>query len=278
MLLKSILFGFGSVLLLTGCFRSVIQSHDITFDPKHQLQLDVYSQKNKRQADVLLFIHGGNWIHGKKSTYAFLGKRLAKKGIVLVVPDYRMGNAINYEMMAGDVALAIKWTKKNIVNFGGDSSNVFISGHSAGGHLAALVATDKQYTDQLNMNNSLKGTILIDAFGLDIYSYLKNSTYKKDSIYTSTFSRSEKTWKQASPVNHLHDGMPPFLIFLGTNTFPAVTTDNNIFFKAVKKYQPQTQLILKKHKNHFEMIFMFLNLNNKSYNQIMEFMVKTQAL
>lgn len=266
------LFAFSG--LLSSCaFRSVSRSKDILFDPPHQLALDVYAPKKLTQpANVLLFIHGGNWIHGKKSIYKFLGKRMAKKGIVTVVADYQMGDRITYEMMTADVASAVKWTKENITTYGGDSSKLFISGHSAGGHLAALVATDNHYFNNLRMTNPLKGVILLDAFGLDMYSYLKNSDSLKNTIYFPTFSKTESTWKKASPINHLHKGMPPFLMFLGTKTFAPITADNHKFLPTLQQFQPDANLILKKHKNHFEMIFMFLNPKNRAFEQIIAFM------
>lgn len=263
-----------TLLFLCSCsFKRITRSPDIIYNTEHQLKLDVFAPKKiKEPTDVFIFIHGGNWIHGEKSTYKLLGKTMAKNGVTTVVIDYRMGAAITYEMMATDAAKAIKWTKENISAYGGDSSKLFVSGHSAGGHLAALVATDDTYFKKLNMNNPLKGVILIDAFGLDMYAYLKNSTAITDSIYFPTFSKTEEVWKNASPINHLHTGIPPFLIFLGTHTYPGITQDNNSFLPALKKFQSDAKLILKKRKNHYEMIYQFWNSQNKIFNEITYFM------
>ena len=64
---------------------------------------------------------------------------MASKGVVTVVPDYRLSPRTEYRGATTDVAMALKWTKENIsVSTGVMSSRIFIAGHSAGGHLAAL--------------------------------------------------------------------------------------------------------------------------------------------
>jgi len=273
MLTKSPLLLSLLLLLFTGCsFKRISQSKNIVFDPANQRSLDVYAPKQSTFSPVLIFIHGGNWIHGNKSIYKFLGKRMAKKGIVTVVMDYRKGQTVNYEMMTTDAANAIKWTFNSIETYGGDKNKLFVSGHSAGGHLAALVASDTGYFKTAAIKNPLKGVIVIDAFGLDMHSYLKTSNEPGDSIYFPTFSHSEETWKKASPISHLNSNTPSFLLFMGTHTYPGIKKDYAIFYPALKKVQPNASLILQKRKNHYEMIFQFLNPWNKSFDQILDFM------
>jgi len=261
-------------LLLSGCsFRSVSKSKNIVYNPEHQLQLNVFSPKKiSNPKEVFVFIHGGNWQRGKKSIYNFLGKRMAKKNIVTVIIDYRKYPLAAYKEMTSDAASSIKWVKQNISTYGGDTNKIYISGHSAGGHLAALVATDEQYFNALNMKNPVKGVILIDAFGLDMYNYLmKEDNYKKE-VYHSVFTKDPDTWKKASPIYHLHKDMPPFMIYVGGKTYPNIIKGSNDFLVPLKKYQASAGIITVKGARHIPMIFNFLNPRKKAYKEIIDFM------
>lgn len=191
--------------------------------------------------------------------------------MVTVIIDYRLSPAADYKGMAADVAMALKWTKENISSYGGDPGKIYISGHSAGGQLAALVATDNSYCSALGIQNPVKGAVMIDAFGLDMYHYF-NTTPAAPPGYYLVFGRDSAAWKSASPAYHLHRGMPPFLLFAGGKTYAAIKTGTAAFYAALKPYQPSVQLIEVPHSRHIGMIFSFLNPRKKAYRQIIGFM------
>ena len=266
--LLSSLLAFGACSL-----HPIVKNKNIVYDQKKGLKLDVFSPKNKQQPKaVLVFIHGGNWNAGKKETYSFFGKGMARKNIVSVVIDYRLSPLATYKGMTEDAAQAIAWVHKNISQYGGDTSKIYVSGHSAGGHLAALVATDAAYFSSLNMANPLKGTILIDAFGLDMFTYLGQKSWNKDYMYYPTFSQNPEIWKKGSPIFHLHKGMPPFLIFIGSNTYPAIASGAHDFMSALQNTAPETRLIEKKGRGHIGMIFQFALPWNQAYKEVLQFM------
>ncbi len=211
---------------------------------------------------------------GTKSLYHFFGKGMARKGIVTVIIDYRLSQLTTYEGMANDGAKAIKWVKQNISIYDGDTGKIFISGHSAGGHLASLISTDNRYFDSINISNPIKGTILIDAFGMDIYDYLKTSKDPNDTIFIPAFTSDPETWKMASSINYLRKEMPEFLLLLGGSTKTKIIKDNQIFLDALKKFQPDARMIVEKGKKHVGMITQFLNPFSKSYSEIIVFMNK----
>lgn len=261
-------------LLLSACSVKPVSKHkNITYSPEKNLQLNLYApRKIKSPKKVLIFVHGGNWVHGKKSIYRFFGKGLARKGVIGVVINYRLSPRANYEGMATDVATAVKWVKDHCDSLGGDPNNIYISGHSAGAQLAALVATDNSYSEKSGMENPIKGTVLIDAFGLDMYRYFSLSKNEKDTMYKRVFSEDLGTWKKASPAYHLSKSMPPFIIFTGGKTYPVIKQMNEEFYAEVVKYQPATPFIIVKRKRHVSMIFQFINPGAKAYKQILGFM------
>lgn len=265
-------------LLLSSCASlHMQQKKNIVYSKDQALTLNVYSPKRKtiETKNVLVFIHGGNWTSGKKSMYRFFGKGMAKKGIVAVVIDYHKYPTVTYPAMAMDAAQSLKWVKENISSFGGDTNKIYVSGHSAGGHLAALIATDKTYFDSIKINNPIKGCVLIDAFGLDMYSYLKREEKYKYDVYRSIFTKDENQWKKGSPFFYLHEGMPKFIMFVGGRTYPGIVNDSNAFLLELKKYQSDAQLITVPRKRHAGMIFSYINPRKISYGQILEFMKKS---
>lgn len=197
---------------------------------------------------------------------------MADKGVVTVVPDYRLSPHTEYRGATTDVAMALKWTKEHIGNYGGDQNKIFIAGHSAGGHLAALVSLDKHYFDSLNISNPVSGTILIDAFGLDMFGYLSDERLKKHRTYYAMFGRNPEVWKEGSPVFHLNGKMKPILMFVGTKTYPVIYESNKTFFEAAKKYQPDLHPIIEMKKKHIPMMLQFYNADNRGYADIIEFM------
>lgn len=264
----------------TGCaFKSVTRSKNITYFPADTAnhfeaqQLNVFAPKNSNALkDVLIFIHGGSWNSGKKSTYNFLGNRFARKGVITVIIDYPLSPTANYKDMAIATAASVNWVKENIYKYGGDPRKIFISGHSAGGHLAALVAISKDYFGGKNSSNPLKGIILIDAAGLDMYSYLKEENLPESNTYINTFTNNPANWKVASPLYQVHTGMPPVLIYTGGKTYPSIRSGNDSFVAAVTPLAPATIYHILKGKKHVPMITQFLFTCNKRYKEIISFM------
>jgi hypothetical protein len=138
--------------------------------------------------------------------------------------------------------------------------------------LAALISIDDQYFEKLGIANPIKGLILIDAAGLDMYGYLMDEKFPNDNTYLKTFTPDQKIWKEASPLYHLHKNMPPMTIFRGGKSYPSIISSNEKFIKALQDFAPETPYEILKSKKHVPMITQFFNPWNKRYNQIHRFM------
>ncbi len=265
---------------LTSCaFKRVSRSKNIiylnadTATNRAAQELNIFApRKNAAAKDVFVFIYGGTWNSGKKSLYSFLGNRMARKDVVTIVIDYPKSPQSNYDEMATDVAKAVKWVKENVARYGGNPDKIFVSGHSAGGHLAALVSVRDDYFVKLGIANPIKGTILIDAAGLDMYSFLKQANYPDDNTYIQTFTNNPDNWKAGSPVYHLHKGMPPMLIYVGGKTYPSIKMGNELLVADLKKLGYTPPYYILERKKHIPMITQFLNPGNKRYKEITSFM------
>lgn len=131
------------------------------FDPEHRLGLDVYrSADTPSGAPVLVFIYGGSWRGGERDWYRFIGRSLAVQGLIVVIPDYRKYPQTTFPGFVHDAAAAVRYARDHAGAWGGDGDRLFLAGHSAGAHIAMLLATDARYLQAEGMlPNALKGVI-----------------------------------------------------------------------------------------------------------------------
>ncbi len=232
--------------------------------------LNIFSPKKSvnNTYPVLIFVHGGSWNSGKKETYNLMGRNFSRKDIVTVIPDYTLSPNANYDQMAEEITQAIRWVQKNITDFGGNQNNIFLTGHSAGGHLVALVATNPKYLKDEEM---VDGVILNDAAALDMFNYLTENPPTERLDYITTWTVNPENWKDASPIYFLGEDTPPFKIYMGTKTYPSIINGNREFLQELKKYQPQAEIILL-NKKHIPMIAQFLWPYSNRYDEFAEFM------
>ena len=104
-----------------------------------------FSAVGFQTAPVIVFFYGGSWQGGNKSIYKFVGSALARRGYVVIVPDYRVYPEVIYPGFLEDGALAVRWTKDNATRFGADPNMLFVMGHSAGAYMAAMLALDSRW-------------------------------------------------------------------------------------------------------------------------------------
>jgi len=172
-------------------------------DPRNML--DVYRpQAGSGPAPVIVFFYGGNWVSGKRSDYAFVGRALAARGFVVVVPDYRLYPQVRYPDFLADAAAAVAWTERHAGTYGGDPAKVFVMGHSAGAYNAAMVALDPRWLGQQGMKpDSLRGWI--GLAGPYDFLPIQNRTTRPVFDYPNTRPESQ-------PVNHAGAEAPPALL------------------------------------------------------------------
>lgn len=120
---------------------------DIAYGADLQHRLDVYvpDRVSKEPRPLVVFWHGGRWSFGDKADYRFVGAALAELGYAAVLPNYRHYPAVKMPGFMDDAARAALWAAAHAGEFGADANRLFLMGHSAGAHLAALVTLDSRY-------------------------------------------------------------------------------------------------------------------------------------
>lgn len=276
--MKHFLLTLTFIALLSSCaFKSITRSKEITYLQSSaslpEKNLNVFAPKKAENAPVLVFIHGGSWNSGRKEIYDFMGSRLARRGVVSVIIDYPLAPDYKLPAMEKASTTAIKWVKDNISNYGGDPENIYVSGHSAGGHLAALVAIKKEPWQELGMSNPLKGAILNDPAGLDWYWFLteRKEKYNAEDNYDA-FTNQPEIWKTYSPIYNLTGQEIPLLIMEGERTYPGIRLTIDRFRKEAEAKGTKLTYSFYPKTKHIPMITQFFFTWSKGYKDVLEFM------
>lgn len=131
---------------LTPKDSAVTAARDVAYAPGKRHKLDIYAPKGaKGPVPVLVYFYGGGWSSGRRQDYSFVGKALASRGFLTVLPDYRLFPEVRYPDFLKDGAAAIRWVQDHAAEYGGDPSRIVLAGHSAGGYNAVMLALDTEF-------------------------------------------------------------------------------------------------------------------------------------
>lgn len=183
---------------------------DIAYGGNPRQKLDVYAPHDTAGAKlkpVVVFFYGGRWDSGDRADYRFAAEALTSQGIVTVVPDYRVYPEVRFPDFVHDAVAAVRWTKDNAARFGGDANRLYVMGHSAGAHIAALLTLDDEYLKRVGMRpRDLRG--MIGLAGPYDFLPLTNETL------TKIFGPEEERGR-SQPVNYVNGANPPMLLLVG---------------------------------------------------------------
>jgi len=112
-------------------------------DPRQTM--DVYAPAGAGDLPVLVFFYGGGWDSGSKDVYGWAAQALAARGFVVFVPDYRVLPQVRFPSFIEDAAAATARAGELAATYGGDAGRLGVLGHSAGAHLAMMIALDRRY-------------------------------------------------------------------------------------------------------------------------------------
>ncbi|MGJ5813343.1 alpha/beta fold hydrolase [Paludibaculum fermentans] len=202
-----------------------------------KLQLDIYKKSDlPAGAPVLFFVHGGAWKSGDRKQYPFFGNLFAKAGYVVVVPSYRLSPRYKHPTHIEDIAAAFAWTVRNVAAHGGDPSKILAAGHSAGGHLVALLATNPKYLAAHNLDaKSIRGVLALSG----VY----DVTGLEGSASSNAFVGDAELLKGASPIKQIQSGLPPFLVTYCQWDYGTLPQQAIEFHNALKSAGLRSQLV-----------------------------------
>jgi acetyl esterase/lipase len=171
--------------------------------------LDVYvPDRLNGPAPIVVFFYGGSWQNGAKDDYRFAAEGLVSRGYVVMVPDYRLWPEVAFPGFVEDGAAAVSWAFANGESYGGNVGQVYVMGHSAGAHIAALLALDGRYLAAVGRDRSqLAG--LIGLAGPYDFLPVKSKNLKQ------IFHIGVMDPAPSQPINFAGGGAPPSLLVTG---------------------------------------------------------------
>lgn len=182
---------------------------DIAYGDLDRQSLDVYTPRTAdRASPLIVFFYGGGWRDGKKENYEFVASSLTEAGYAVIVPDYRLFPDVSFPSFVEDGALAVSWAVENAREHGADPSRLFLMGHSAGAHIAALLSLDGQYLARRGADvASIRGLIGLSG----PYDFLPiESGYLLDVF-------PENGREASQPINFVSAAAPPTLLIHGSD-------------------------------------------------------------
>ena len=183
------------------------------YGPESEQLLDIYLPDNPVNAPVLVLVHGGGWKLGDKSSRAIIRNKVAHwhpKGFIIVSINYRLLPDADPLVQAQDIALALSYLQEKIVNWGGDPEKITLIGHSAGGHLAALISANPARYQKLK---PWRASVILDSAAMDVPTIMINDHPR---LYDQAFGEDRQLWTSASPLHQLNRQAIPMLLVCST--------------------------------------------------------------
>jgi arylformamidase len=209
--------------------------------------MDLYATK-KANAPIHVFLHGGAWRAELAKDYAFPAEMFVNAGAHYIAVDFN--NVIETKgdlmPMAKQCRDAVAWIAKNAASFGGDSSRIYLSGHSSGGHLSGVVLVTDWEKEYGLPKDVVKGAVLVSGmYDLKPVRLSARSSYIK---FTDEMENALSTQRHLEKLN------TPLLVAYGTLETPEFQRQSRDFADAVKKAGKPVELLVAEGYNHFEII------------------------
>lgn len=179
----------------------------IVYGQEKRQALDIYyPEVTHLEAPVIVFFYGGSWRRGDRQRYRFVGQALSSRGYITVIPDYRLYPEVQFPAFVEDGAASVAWIKKNIAQ---SENGIVLIGHSAGAHLAALLALDESYL----RDKGIGPDSVIGMIGLaGPYAFEPERYRRFKPIFASAVPADI-----SQPISHVRGDAPPLLLLHGAD-------------------------------------------------------------
>lgn len=214
---RAVLGGLGAALAMSGCSPlgaldaltpagEYAVERDIRFGTRPRQALDLYRPLPTAPTSraVVVFFYGGGWRSGDKEGYRFVAETLTRRGLTVVIPDYRLHPDVTFPAFIEDGSMAVRWVADHLLD---GNRPVYLVGHSAGAYIAAMLALDPRYLRAVGMEPDR----LTGVAGLaGPYDFLPLRSRRLEAIFTNAGAL-----EQTQPITFARPGAPPMLLLSG---------------------------------------------------------------
>lgn len=227
---------------------------DVPYVSGERGTLDLFRPRQS-DAPVHMFIHGGYWRAMDKSIFSFLAQGLVHRGALVVIVNYALCPAASMGEIVQQIRIACRWIWRNCTNYGGNPNAIHVSGHSAGGHLTAmLMATDwLDFGSDLPANLIKSGVSVSGLFELEPLRYLSlNDDLRLD----------KKNARLNSPIFLNPQVKAPFSLVVGGKESDEFQRQSYHFFETWGERGASVEYLEMSNHNHFTIIDQMIHPGN----------------
>jgi acetyl esterase/lipase len=191
---------------------------NVPYGPLDRQKLDVYRPHGAAPgASIVVFFYGGDWQTGNKADYRFAAQAITSQGFIAVLPDYRLYPQAEFPAFVEDGARVVRWVHDHARQIGGDRAHIYVMGHSAGAHIAALLTLDHHYLQNVGLDrDAVRATVGLSG----PYDFLPPPGDRGVFGMTSSTTQPDP---QIEPIHFVDGKSPPMLLIQGaadTTVYP----------------------------------------------------------
>ena len=221
---------------------------DIAYGSDPRQRLDVIEPRRASSRPIVIFWYGGSWEKGNKADYRFVGTALAKRGFVVVIPDYRLYPQVTFPLFDEDGARAIAWVQRHAGDYGGDASQIVLMGHSAGGHTAAFLTYNHEFIKRFGADpRGIRGLIGLSG----PYVFVPDSDMLR-AAFPSPYTPQD--WQ---PIRFVDAGAPPTLLLHGLADREVLPQETLELRDALERAHVPVHVDLFAHRGHADTVASF---------------------
>ena len=218
-------------------------------------RLDLYRPLHSGHDPVVVFFYGGGWNSGDKADFRFVGAALAKAGFLAIVPNYRRYPEAMFPAFMQDAAQAVAWTRAHAQEWGGDPEHIFVVGHSAGAHIAVLLALDEHYLQEVGGTTRwLRGVVGLSG----PYDFLPF----REAYLNKLFGPPEN-FPRSQPINYVRADAPPLLLMHGVQDARVQVENTRSLTKAMRAAGGSVTTVYFDGAGHADLVAAFSNVKRQ---------------
>jgi arylformamidase len=207
-------------------------------------RLDLFPA-GRAAAPCLLFIHGGYWQALDKSDFSFLAPAFQDAGITVAVVNYTLAPKAGMDEIVRQNRAAVAWLCRNAREYGIDPDRIHVAGHSAGGHLTAMVLATDWAAFELGRNPVRGACAISGLYDLEPI----RLCYLNDVL-----GLDEAAAERNSPLNHLPERSPPLILSVGTGETDEFLRQQESFAAAWRAAGLPLEIADQPGDNHFDVV------------------------